>query len=72
MDYEEAELSAGVKELGERWGFYLAYKAMAGDSILSIDDVSQKSVYEVYAFLLCSRDQSLYEKRLFEIIKNKK
>lgn len=72
MDYEEAEIGAGIKDLCNRWGFYLTYKGLAGDNILTMAEVTKKSVYEVYTYLLASKQQRDYEKRLDEIRNPKK
>lgn len=67
VDYEEAEVNAGITELSKRWGFYLTYKGLANDDINKLSEVTTKSVYEVYTYLLVSKDQRDYEKRYQEI-----
>ncbi len=63
-------IEAGIDELHERWGFYLAYKAMAGE-IYKLDEVIKKSVYEVFQWLACASDERAYERRMAEIYKQK-
>lgn len=71
MDIKEAEADAGLTELCKAWDFYLVYKSLAGD-LLNMSKVTEKTVNEVYTYLLCSKDERDYEERYMEIIKAKK
>jgi hypothetical protein len=46
------------------------YKSLAGD-ILNFNDVTKKTVYEVYTWIACAGSEREYEKRLREIYSRK-